>query len=93
HVLRGLPALNVTSILYDPDGRRLLATAGGTHGIFESSNGGQDWKRLGKPYWQVRSLNVTHGRLLALTAFDGVIMAESERLSSEQLAADSASSN
>jgi len=73
HVLGGLPGLDVTSVHYDPDQERLLATAGVAHGIFESRDRGREWRRLSKPEWALRSLAFGHGRLLAATAYDGVI--------------------
>lgn len=73
HVLGGLPGLDVTSIHYDPDRERMLATAGVAHGIFESRDRGREWRRLSKPEWTLRSLAFGSGRLLAATAYDGVI--------------------
>ena len=73
HVLGGLPGLDVTSIYYDPDRERMLATAGVAHGIFESRDRGREWRRLSKPEWALRSLAFGSGRLLAATAYDGVI--------------------
>ncbi len=73
HALGGLPGLDVTSIHYDAHQERLLATAGVAHGIFESRDRGREWRRLSKPEWALRSLAYGHGRLLAATAYDGVI--------------------
>ncbi len=73
HVLGGLPGLDVTSIHYDETRDRMLATAGVAHGIFESRDRGREWRRLSKPDWTLRSLAFGHGRLLAATAYDGVI--------------------
>ncbi len=73
HVLGGLPGLDVTSIHYDWDRERMLATAGVAHGIFESRDRGREWRRLSKPEWALRTLAFGSGRLLAATAYDGVI--------------------
>jgi photosystem II stability/assembly factor-like uncharacterized protein len=85
HVLGGLPGLDVTSIHYDQERERLLATAGVAHGIFESRDRGREWRRLSKPEWALRSLAFGHGRLLAATAYDGVIAESSTARRAESL--------
>ncbi|MCI0355322.1 MAG: transcriptional regulator [Acidobacteria bacterium] len=85
HVLGGLPGLDVTSMHYDEARERMLATAGVAHGIFESRNRGREWRRLAKPEWTLRSLSFGHGRLLVVTAFDGVITESSISRRAEKL--------
>jgi len=81
HVLGGLPGRNVRAIDYDPYGRRLLATASNGQ-LFESRNSGDSWKEIDSN-WTIRSVASFKGRLLALTAFDGLVMKrESETLRS-----------
>jgi photosystem II stability/assembly factor-like uncharacterized protein len=73
HVLGGLPALNITSILLDAHRGRLLAASGAAHGVFESHDGGKTWSRLAQTSWPLRSLASRPDRLFAVTAFDGVV--------------------
>lgn len=73
HVLSGLPATNVVSIVYDPEGKRLLATAASSHSLFESSDGGRNWRRIADLGTSLRACHTGHGRLFASTAFDGVL--------------------
>ncbi len=71
HVMTGLPPSHVSSIVYDDEGSRLLATAAGQS--FESRDGGRSWHRFGQPGYPVRLLGLGWGRVLAATDFDGVI--------------------
>ena len=73
HVLAGLPATNVVSIIYDPDGNRLLATAASSHSLFESSDGGRSWRRAAEVGASLRAFHAGQGRLFASTSFDGVL--------------------
>ena len=75
HVLGGLPALNISSILRDAHRGRLLATSGAAHGVFESRDGGATWSRIAQTAWPLRSLASHPDRLYAVTAFDGVVAA------------------
>jgi photosystem II stability/assembly factor-like uncharacterized protein len=83
HVLSGLPARQLAAVQYDSESGRLLAIA--LNGdVFASRNGGQLWQRqeIGFP---VRSVASARGRLIAATAFDGVI-AQPEPASVERAA-------
>jgi photosystem II stability/assembly factor-like uncharacterized protein len=73
HVLSGLPATNVVSITYDPEGNRLLATAASSHSLFESADGGRNWRRAAEVGSSLRAFHAGHGRLFASTSFDGVL--------------------
>jgi photosystem II stability/assembly factor-like uncharacterized protein len=73
HVLAGLPATNVVSILYDPEGKRLLATAASSRSLFESADAGRTWRRAAEVGSSVHAFHAGHGRLFASTAFDGVL--------------------
>jgi photosystem II stability/assembly factor-like uncharacterized protein len=71
HVLNGLTPRNLISVTYDSDNHRLIAVSGrGT--LFVSGSDGQ-WKELNAGF-VARLLAVVHGRLIAATAFDGVIV-------------------
>jgi len=70
----GLPDSNISSISYDESGNRLLATSIATGVIFESVDGGRNWNRGPDTGYPLHSVSVIHGRFLAATAFDGVVM-------------------
>lgn len=70
----GLPDSNISSISYDESGNRLLATSIATGVIFESEDGGRNWHRGPDSGYPLHSVSVVHGRFLAATAFDGVVM-------------------
>jgi photosystem II stability/assembly factor-like uncharacterized protein len=72
HVLAGLPARHVVSIAYDHEGRRLLATATSTQHVYESTNGGRQWKPIDSG-WRLRAVTSARGRLFATTYFDGIV--------------------
>jgi len=71
HVLGGLPGRDVTSVLYDSDGNRLLATAGTN--CFESPDNGRSWHRAGDSTWRMRGLAFGAGRIYVSSEFDGVL--------------------
>jgi photosystem II stability/assembly factor-like uncharacterized protein len=73
HVLSGLPATNVVSITYDPEGKRLLATAASSRSLFESSDGGRNWRKAADVGFSLRAFHAGHGRVFASTSFDGVL--------------------
>ena len=75
HVLAGLPARHLVRMEYQPGMHRLLAVAENGD-LFTSVDQGQSWQRK-EAGFAVRSLAFAPGRLLAATAFDGVI-SESE---------------
>ncbi len=72
HVLSGLPHHNLLSVVYDEAGRRLLATAAGAHEVFESADNGRSWYAL-PAGWRVRAVLPVGGRVLARTAYDGIV--------------------
>jgi photosystem II stability/assembly factor-like uncharacterized protein len=74
HMQNGLPDKNISSISYDEHGKRLLATSTETGVIFESEDGGQTWTRGPDTGYPLRHISVVHGRFLAATPFDGVVM-------------------
>jgi photosystem II stability/assembly factor-like uncharacterized protein len=72
HVLDGLPYNHLLSIVYDEEGKRLLATAADTSDLFESTDSGRNWRRL-KAGFPLRNVVSVRGRIFASTAYDGVI--------------------
>jgi photosystem II stability/assembly factor-like uncharacterized protein len=71
HAINGIDALDVTSVMYDSDNSRLLATT--ITGAFESTDLGRSWHRTGEPTGRLRGISLGGGRLYARTDFDGVL--------------------
>jgi photosystem II stability/assembly factor-like uncharacterized protein len=74
HMQNGLPDKNISSISYDENGTRLLATSTETGVVFESEDSGHTWTRGPDTGYPLRHISVVHGRFLAATPFDGVVM-------------------
>lgn len=74
HMVNGLPDKNISSIAYDSYGKRLLATSTATGVVFESRDGGRSWNRGPDSGYPLRRISVIHGRFLATTPFDGVVV-------------------
>jgi photosystem II stability/assembly factor-like uncharacterized protein len=74
HMQNGLPDKNISSISYDENSQRLLATSTETGVVFESADGGHTWTRGPDTGYPLRHISVVHGRFLAATPFDGVVM-------------------
>jgi photosystem II stability/assembly factor-like uncharacterized protein len=78
HVLGGLPARNVYVVRYDLASKNLLATAQQTHGVFESTDGGQTWHRSADTGVSIRAALNFQGRLLAASAYNGLLLQQGE---------------
>jgi photosystem II stability/assembly factor-like uncharacterized protein len=74
HMQNGLPDKNISSISYDQNNKRLLATSTETGVVFESQDAGHTWTRGPDTGYPLRQISVVHGRFLAATPFDGVVM-------------------
>lgn len=72
HSLGGLPGRDIVGIDYDSFGGKLLATARTGH-LFESLDGGNSWQKIDSG-WTVRNVASFKGKLLVMTAFDGLVM-------------------
>lgn len=72
HVVAGIPAQNLTSVRYDSVAQRLLGTTPSGK-IFASRDAGQSWTLEAAPGWRVRALSLAGGRLLGITAFNGIV--------------------
>jgi len=70
----GLPSANVTSVTYDEGRQRLLATIAENTAIFESNDAGHSWHRISDTRYPLRRVGLVHGRLVAATRFDGLIL-------------------
>lgn len=64
---------NVTAIQDDEDNHRILATGAVSTSIFESTDNGRTWRRI-EAGWQLRDLQSSRDRLVAATAFDGLVI-------------------
>jgi len=73
-VLNGLPERDISSISYDEDGQRLLATSAGSSVVFESTDGGHSWRRGPDSGYPLRRISVIRGHMIAATPFDGVVV-------------------
>ena len=73
HVLAGQPGTNFSYVAYDRAAKRLVGVAKSRNQIFESRDGGDNWKLAADSRWPIRNVSVTGGRLLAVTDFDGVL--------------------
>ena len=74
HMQNGLPDKNISSVAYDESRSRLLATSTETGVVFESADGGQSWHRGPDTGYPLRHISVVHGRFVAATPFDGVVV-------------------
>jgi photosystem II stability/assembly factor-like uncharacterized protein len=68
-----LPVVNLASVFYDAQSRRLLVTALNSTEVFASADEGQSWQRQDSG-WLLRTLAEDAGRLIGSTAFDGVVI-------------------
>lgn len=73
-MLNGLPAKDISSIAYDQERKRFLATSMSTSFVFESTDGGRSWQEGPDSGYPLRRINVMRSRLVAATPFDGVII-------------------
>jgi len=83
HVLAGLPARNVLMVRSAPGSQHLLATALHVHGVFESNDGGRSWQRSSDTGVSIRAAMSYQGRLLAASAYNGLLLQEGAAASSE----------
>lgn len=74
HILNGLPQSDLSSISYDQSAKTLLATTLSSGVVFLSPDGGRSWERAPDSGYPLHRITVAHGRLVAATPFDGVIM-------------------
>jgi photosystem II stability/assembly factor-like uncharacterized protein len=74
HMQNGLPDKNISSISYDQNNQRLLATSTETGVVFESQDNGQSWTRGPDTGYPLRNISVVQGRMMASTPFDGIVM-------------------
>ncbi len=73
HAMAGQPLTNISFVRYDFPNKRLLAVANSRSQIYESKDGGESWQLTANSHWSIRNVAVTHGRVLAVTDFNGVL--------------------
>jgi photosystem II stability/assembly factor-like uncharacterized protein len=71
-----LPIVDLAACKYDADNKRMLVTGMRSTEIFQSEDSGRTW-RHSDTGWLLRSLLDQPGRLVATTAFDGVVLEQS----------------
>jgi photosystem II stability/assembly factor-like uncharacterized protein len=71
--IAGLP-VDVSSITYDQSGQRLLATSLVVGMVFESNDGGRNWRAGPDSGYPLRRITLLRGRYVAATPFDGLIV-------------------
>ena len=86
HVLAGLPARFVFMVRQAPGSQRLLATARYAHGVFESSDGGRTWQRTPDTGVSIRAAMSYQGRLLAASAYNGLLLEDRSASASSETA-------
>ena len=70
--LKWLPVNHLASMLFDDEDHRLIVTSTRSTEMFESRDSGRSWKRVDSG-WLLREVRASRGRILATTAFDGVV--------------------
>lgn len=86
HVLGGLPPRNVFAIHSEAGSSRLLATAMHTHGVFQSNDGGKSWQRSSDTGVSIRAALAYQGRLLAASAYNGLLLEQDNSAASAETA-------
>ena len=78
YVLGGLPKDDVLQLEYDAVGQRILATALQQHAVFFSKDNGLTWQHTPTAEVPIQSALMYQGRLLATSAYNGVLMQEGQ---------------
>jgi photosystem II stability/assembly factor-like uncharacterized protein len=86
YALGGLPKDDVLKVEYDPVGQRLLATALQQREVFVSKDNGQTWQPTQSADVLIRSVMNYQGRLLATSAFNGVLLQDEQGKSAQSSA-------
>ncbi len=71
--LEKLPVVNLASVFYDATQHRVLVTALNSTEVFSSDDEGESWQHR-ESGWLLRTITDDNGRLVASTAFDGVVV-------------------
>lgn len=92
HVLGGLPPRYVFVVRSAPGSQHLLATARYVHGVFESNDGGRTWQRTPDTGVSIKAAMSYEGKLLAASAYNGLLLQEGGTTSAETANAGATSS-
>ena len=65
--------MNLVSVFYDSPQHRVLVTALNSTEVFSSDDEGKSWQHR-ESGWLLRTITDDNGRLIASTAFDGVVV-------------------
>jgi photosystem II stability/assembly factor-like uncharacterized protein len=76
--LERLPVVNLASVFYDATQHRVLVTALNSTEVFSSDDDGKNWQHRDSG-WLLRTITDDNGRLVASTAFDGVVVESASR--------------
>ena len=90
--MSALRLANIAAIQYDDENHRFLASGSSATGIFESTDNGRTWRRTDSG-WQMRDFRSVHGRLVAATAFDGVVIQPDPAVAANELSQGSQNGN
>ena len=71
--ITSLRAANILAVQLDEESHRMLVVGGSSSYIYESSDHGRTWSAISSG-WQLRNLQLAHGRLMGTTTFDGVVI-------------------
>jgi photosystem II stability/assembly factor-like uncharacterized protein len=71
--LKWLPVNHLASMIYDEENHKLIVTSNTSTGMFESPDAGRTWKKIDSG-WVLREVRASRGRVLATTAFDGIVV-------------------
>ncbi|HWG88409.1 MAG TPA: hypothetical protein VN679_11565 [Candidatus Acidoferrales bacterium] len=64
---------NINAIRIDSDNQRILATGSASMNVYESTDNGRSWSPINSG-WLLRNVSSVHGRLVATTPFDGIVV-------------------
>lgn len=64
---------NINAIQIDSDNQRILATGSASMNVYESTDNGRSWIPINSG-WLLRNVSSVHGRLVATTPFDGIVV-------------------
>lgn len=64
---------NIAAVQIDTDNQRILATGVASMNVYESTDNGRSWTPINTG-WLLRNVSSAHGRLIATTPFDGIVV-------------------
>ncbi|HEU5412385.1 MAG TPA: transcriptional regulator [Candidatus Angelobacter sp.] len=64
---------NIAAVQIDADNQRILATGAASTNVYESTDNGRSWTPINTG-WLLRNVGSAHGRLMATTPFDGIVV-------------------